>query len=148
MALFSTLLFYAVEISARFYGGVKVLREPASQVWEDIVAHIILNPVSSGFLALPYIIVGLLSARVAHRATLKIALWIFGPCIAVLGMMYWSGQMDSMEALNARKWTASALALGLRPFTAVPIVLGAGVLQWLAVRKYRLDLQERREQRS
>ena len=148
MAALSTFLFYAVEISARFYGGVKVLREPASQVWDDIVAYIILSPVSSGFLALPYIIVGLLSARVAHRATLEIAIWIFGPCIAVLGLMYWNGQMESMEALTARKWTASALAVGLRPFEAIPIIIGAGVLQWLAVRKYRLDSRAHQERRS
>jgi hypothetical protein len=86
----------------------------------------------------PFIAVGLYAAVTAKKGNSERAWYLLAGGLIPLIALYLNGYLDASECIMQKKWTASALAVGLLPFQSVPAIpvgMFIGHLIWKKFRK-------------
>ena len=92
------------------------------------------QPVGTGMLLAPFLIVAWMAASVAQRKTIRRGLVFLCVACSILALMYFSAYQNSQHYMAQRMWTAAALSVGLLPFKSVPILIIA-LIAFLVMRR-------------
>ena len=92
------------------------------------------QPIGTGMLLAPFLLVAWMAASVARRKTMRRGLVFLCATCSVLALMYFFAYQDSQRYMAQRMWTAATLAIGLLAFKSVPVLIVA-VVTFLIVRR-------------
>lgn len=80
------------------------------------------HPLSSLFLAIPFLFIGLVASNIAKGIGPPQAKIYFAISNLALGTLYFSGYWSAQKALLANEWTSAALSIGLLPFQSILVL--------------------------
>jgi hypothetical protein len=112
-------------------------------LWHAVYEHFYyagVQPIGTLLLLAPFLGLAVVSGRIAPRNSSG-SMWLF--CIGALFLtgLYFRGFYGSQQALQAKKWTAAALSVGLLPFQGAVVLLVCGVAGMLIPRR-RVDASD------
>lgn len=134
---FSLVCFAAATFCADVGARVLVAGQTLGQAGAEHVQFAIEAPDATMLLLAPFLILPLISAVLERYADRRSASIHFAVVALALVGLYAAGHFEAQEALLAEKWTAAALAIGLLPFLAFPILLLAVVAGFVIARVRR-----------
>jgi hypothetical protein len=102
------------------YARVTVAQASFSIALSDCLHYLIIQPIGTSLLLLPFVVAGFLSAIEAKDKKISHALIILACGLLLIIFFYINGYVSSQKALLDRAWTASALSIGLMPFISLP----------------------------
>jgi hypothetical protein len=94
------------------------------------------QPIGTGLLLAPFLLMAWMAASLARRKTMTRGLALLCTTCLVLVLIYFVGYQNSQEYMAQRMWTAATLAVGFLAFKSVPVVL-AGLGAFLIMRRGR-----------
>ncbi|MCA1594746.1 MAG: hypothetical protein LC754_19385 [Acidobacteria bacterium] len=124
------LLGVAVILSSDTYARASVANETPGGAFSTSIHYLLVQPIGTIFLLLPYLVVGIVAsffAKVEHN----LKSWCLFICgVAPLMALYFQGYMSAQQAILEKKWTAASLAVGFLPFVSVPAIGVGLVVGW------------------
>ena len=120
--------FVVADIGFAIYASLTIGQKSFGAAVSEMLHYSAMQPIGILFLFSPFALLGWMTAALAVRRSLGLALLWFGVGAAILGLMYFWGFIEAEQALQDQKWTASALSVGLLPFRSVPVL----VVIWIA----------------
>jgi hypothetical protein len=101
------------------YAQIKVQNSSIYQSLSEKLYYSAIQPLGTVMMVAPFLFLGWISANIAQKYKLSIAILLFFMILAVLGYMHFSGHMAHEMYMIEKKWTASALSTGLLPFKSL-----------------------------
>ena len=92
------------------------------------------QPIGTGMLLAPFLLVAWMASSLARRKTMSRGLVFLCLACSVLALMYFLGYQESQRYMAQRMWTAATLAVGLLAFKSVPVLIVA-LVTFLIVRR-------------
>ncbi len=102
--------------------------------------HAATQPIGTGMLLAPFLLVAWMAASVARRKTMQLGLVFLCVTSSALAFMYFLAYQDSQHFMALRKWTAATLAIGLLAFKSIPVLIVALVAFLILRREPRVEL--------
>jgi hypothetical protein len=87
-----------------------------------------MQPIGMLLLFGPFAVGAWISLWVKRKANTALACLLFAASMTTLGYFYFVGHWDAEHALQQKKWTASALSVGLLPFVGAMVVLASALV--------------------
>jgi hypothetical protein len=92
------------------------------------------QPIGTGLLLAPFLLMAWMAASLARRKTMRRGLVLLCTTCSVLVLIYFVGYQNSQQYMAQRMWTAATLAIGFLMFKSIPVVL-AGLVAFLIMRR-------------
>lgn len=132
------LLFFLIATNGfEILASMLLAQTPLHSAIRESLSYSIAQPVGTLLLAVPFLVASLLGAQVAREFSLLRASLLLAVVFGLLGWLYFSAYWDAQLSILERKWTSSALSIGLLPFKSIPILLLGGIIVGLMFWKSR-----------
>jgi len=92
------------------------------------------QPIGTGLLLVPFLLVAWMAASLARRKTMRRGLVLLCVYLSVLALIYFVGYQDSQQYMARRMWTAATLAIGFLILKSIPVVVVA-LIAFLILRR-------------
>ena len=137
-AIASLLCFVAATNGSEVLASVLQTQATSITALRESLHSSLSKPIGSLLLAAPFLVIGIVAANLAKCVGSFKARVFFVSSVVALGALYLSGYWAAQQALQAHKWTAAALSVGLLPFQSILIlVLAAYPAGWMFWRAER-----------
>jgi hypothetical protein len=127
--------YVVADIGFSVVASIWVAQDPIGEALKKAIYYAATQPIGSLMLLAPFALLGWMAASLAAKKTLGAGLLLFAAGVTALGLMYFWGHIGAEQAMQNRKWTSAALAVGLLPFQSVPILFVILIVRLLAGRK-------------
>ena len=92
------------------------------------------QPIGTGLLLAPFLLVAWMAASLSRRKTMKKGLVLLCVTCSTLALIYFLGYQNSQQYMAQHMWTAATLAIGFLMFKSIPVV-AAGLVAFLVMRR-------------
>jgi hypothetical protein len=127
-ACLAAAVFAVADIGFAIFARLTVGQSSFGAAVSETLHYFATQPIGTLMLFAPFALLGWMTAALAARKAVGLALLWFTVGATILGWMYFGGFIDAEQALQDEKWTASALSVGLLPFRSIPVL----VVIWFA----------------
>lgn len=125
------LLGVVVILSSDTYARTAVATETLGGAFSTSIHYLLVQPIGTVLLLLPYLAVGIVAGFFAKGGRNLKSWWLFICGAAPIAVLYFQGYVSAQQALLEKKWTASALAVGLLPLVSVPAIGIGLIVGWI-----------------
>lgn len=124
-------LFSVAHIGFEAFARTWVGRSTAWEAVLETLYYTATQPVGTLMLLAPFVTLGWLAGSLAKQRTVASGMGLFIGGAVVLCLIYFHGHLGAEQAMQQRKWTVAAIAVGLLPFKSIPVLTTTLVLRLL-----------------